>query len=390
MNVNVQEHQKVKVINPYDAFMTGMYFDHEELKEENGFCEIKFNNFLRRWDSVLKERNIDKIYDVVQEAIDYPQVIFTHRTLHGNFLEYYQLTKSWSNISNDRDFQNDVLKLQRKLRERWFLIAEDRKKYSTTFNPYSSHFNSSLSDVFFHKEILLKKISKCALNNGKFLLNQKRMNMNNSVINDFDILLNNCNKNQCKLTLEDLKKLDMWNNKIIKINRDTKKKIKSLTQVLSTKEDTIIDTNRTYNDIFLCASKKMILNMRIQKKQSIKRRRLSSKNVGNINYPINFEIKKHHDLKDVFIYHHFLYMHKMKPGINHRLEFMSNKKKNNYRNCLAEMYQITDAVHVEVTSRLFYIWNGFEENPHGMQMLSKKESTIKLLQLASNEKEVLL
>lgn len=64
---------------------------------------------------------------------------------------------------------------------------------------------------------------------------------------------------------------------------------------------------------------------------------------------------------------------------------MSNKKKNNYRNCLAEMYQITDAVHVEVTSRLFYIWNGFEENPHGMQMLSKKESTIKLLQLAGNE-----
>ena len=94
MNVNIQEHQSIKVINPYDAFMTPMYFDHEEEAEDNAFCEIKFNNFLRRWDSVLKERNIDKIYDVVQEAIDYPQVIFTHRTLHGKYLDYYQLIET--------------------------------------------------------------------------------------------------------------------------------------------------------------------------------------------------------------------------------------------------------------------------------------------------------
>lgn len=118
--------------------------------------------------------------------------------------------------------------------------------------------------------------------------------MENNIINGFNILLNNCNKNHCKLVFKELIQLDMWNNKIVKINRNTKK---SLTYFLSTKEDTIIATKVTYSDIFLYASKNMILNTRKGKEYDIKQKRLSPKDLTNQNYTMDFELKDQLDMK---------------------------------------------------------------------------------------------
>ena len=79
--------------------------------------------------------------------------------------------------------------------------------------------------------------------------------------------------------------------------------------------------------------------------------------------------------EDLFLYHQFLYMHTIKIGINHRLEFMSNILKNNYCHSLSKIFQITEAVHLEIKSQLFYVWKGFKENPHGMEYISQMEKT---------------
>ena len=56
----------------------------------------------------------------------------------------------------------------------------------------------------------------------------------------------------------------------------------------------------------------------------------------------------------------------MNPNVVHCLQNSTNSKKEDFRQCLSESCQITEAIHMVVTSQLFYCWMGFEENPHGM------------------------
>ena len=78
----------------------------------------------------------------------------------------------------------------------------------------------------------------------------------------------------------------------------------------------------------------------------------------------------------MYIYNRFIYVHRMIEDCHHYLK-IQNRKKEQYRGALAEVSFIKEATHIEVTSRLFYVFNKFHETPHGGALVQeKKEDTI--------------
>ena len=77
----------------------------------------------------------------------------------------------------------------------------------------------------------------------------------------------------------------------------------------------------------------------------------------------------------------------MNPNVVHCLQNPTNCNKEDFRQCLSELYQITEAVYMVVTSQLFYCWMGFEENPHGMICVDEIEKIKIALYTAGNSME---
>ena len=74
----------------------------------------------------------------------------------------------------------------------------------------------------------------------------------------------------------------------------------------------------------------------------------------------------------------------MKIGVEHRLEKAGYKFKDHFRDCLAEISQVTQSVHMEIGSRLFYGWKGFEKQPHGTEYNVNKHLIEKAMKMVGN------
>ena len=186
-----------------------------------------------------------------------------------------------------------------------------------------------------------------------------------------------------------LKKLQSINKKTKRLNEQENRFIQSLRQILCTNTDTIMNKNYIDNDIYVCATNNILKRYRVGENDNqctISRER-KKKHIRNVNYPVNISLPINHDSNDVYVYNKVLYMHKMNPNVVHRLENATNSDKEDFRHCLSEVYQIIEAVYMEVTSRLFYCWKGFEENPHGMICFDEIERIKNALYSAGNGME---
>ena len=82
----------------------------------------------------------------------------------------------------------------------------------------------------------------------------------------------------------------------------------------------------------------------------ITRRERKKRHIGKVNYPVKFSFLMNHNTENVYVYNKLLYMHKMNPNVVYRLQNATNSDKEYLSQCLSEVYQITEAVHMIVTS----------------------------------------
>ena len=89
----------------------------------------------------------------------------------------------------------------------------------------------------------------------------------------------------------------------------------------------------------------------------------------------------------MYIYNKFIYVHRMIDDCYHYLKIQNNKEKQQYRGALSEVSFIKEAIHIEVTSRLFYIFNKFDETPHGSALVEEKREDSVVINIAENQKK---
>ena len=104
--------------------------------------------------------------------------------------------------------------------------------------------------------------------------------------------------------------------------------------------------------------------------------------VVNMKFPINYSPF----LNDTtYKYNKYLYVHQMIPDMFHSLKTQNCIHKNQYRDSLDECSFIKKAIHVDIASRMFYCFNGFEKLPHGSETSSKKADHEKVLSIIGNK-----
>ena len=72
--------------------------------------------------------------------------------------------------------------------------------------------------------------------------------------------------------------------------------------------------------------------------QCIIRRERNKKDIRNINYPVNYSFPINFNVDNVCVYNKLLYMHKMNPNVVHRLQNPTNCNKEDFRQCLSDVY----------------------------------------------------
>lgn len=77
----------------------------------------------------------------------------------------------------------------------------------------------------------------------------------------------------------------------------------------------------------------------------------------------------------------------MKTNCYHYLKVKNNQKKEQYRGPLSEVCFIERAIHIDITSRMFYAFKEFHEIPHGSELNMKRRDHEIVLKIAGNQEE---